>query len=121
MDAMIAFRIDVNGKRMCVAGVGEYGVLSTIVDYVGNRQDSTLHVSVGGLYSATKEHAIWKRVALKIGDRVAVTVIETDSPDKPRTRYRRSSKTEERNQKAYVKAMAKKFGWKILKRGKESK
>ena len=120
-DPMIAFRVDVNGKRACVAGVGERGVLTAIVDYVGDERSSRLSLAVGGLYTPTEEHAMWKRMGLKVGDRVAITVIETESPDKPTKRYRRDTKTTQRSQKAYVRAYAKKFGWKILPQATKSK
>ena len=118
---MRAFKVDLNGKRICVAGVGGDGVLTAIVDYVGNGRSSTLSLSVGGLFTPTSEHAIWKLLALKVGDMVVVRVIETDSVDRPRKRYRPDSKTAERNQKALLRAQAKKFGWQILTQPQKSK
>jgi predicted DNA-binding antitoxin AbrB/MazE fold protein len=118
---MIAFRIDLNGKQVCVAGVGQHGTLTTFVNYVSHNRRSMLDLAVSGLYTATEEHAIWKKVDLKAGDKVQVTVIETNSVDKPKIRYRPDSKTAERNQKAYVRAWAKKFGWKIVVQPKKSK
>jgi hypothetical protein len=58
---------------------------------------------------------------LKVGDKVVVTVVETDSVDRPRKRYRRDSKTAEINAKAYVRACAKEFGWQIRTRPEKSK
>ena len=118
---MRAFRVDLNGKRICVAGVGEHGVLTAIVDYVGNGRSSRLGLSVGGLFTPTGEHAIWKLLDLKVGDKVVVKVIETDSVDRPRKRYRPDSKAAERNQKALIRAQAKELGWQILTRPKKSK
>jgi hypothetical protein len=118
---MIAFRVNVNGKRTCVAGVGERGVLTTFVNYVSNDRQRTIDTAVSGLYTATEEHAIWKKVDLKVGDKVQVTIIETNSVDKPKKRYRPDSETAERNQKAYVRAWAKKFGWRIVVQPKKSK
>ncbi len=119
---MIAFRVEVNGKRACVASIGQQGVLSAIVNYIGRARSREMFLSVGGLCSPTEEHATWgELLPLKMGDRVVVTVIQTNSPDKPRQRYRRNSKTGERNEKAYVRAMAKKFGWKVLSRTKQTK
>jgi hypothetical protein len=112
-DAMHAFKVDLNGKRICVAGVGQHGVLTAIVDYVGDGRSSEISLRVGGLFTPTEEHATWKRLDLKVGDKVVVTVIETDSVDRAGKRYRPDSKTYETNQKAYVQALAKKFGWKI--------
>jgi len=111
---MRAFKIDLNGKRICVAGVGANGVLTTFINYVGRGRSSALDLAVSGLFPDTDEHAIWKTPRLKVGDKVGVTVIETDSIDKPTKRYRPDSATAERNQKAYVRAWAKKFGWKIV-------
>ena len=51
---------------------------------------------------------------MKVGDRIVLTVIETDTVDRPRKRYRPDSKTAEKNQKAYVRAWANKFGWEIV-------
>jgi hypothetical protein len=118
---MRAFKIELNGKRICVAGVGAHGVLTAIVDYVGDGRSSRLNLSVGGLFTPTEEHAIWKNLGLGVGDKVVVRVIETDSVDRPKKRYRPDSRTAERNQKAYVRAWANKFGWQILTRPQKSK
>jgi hypothetical protein len=111
---MRAFKVHLNSQRLCVAGVGEQGVLSAIVDYVGSDDHSRLHLRVGGLFTQTDEHAVWRSRSLKVGDRIVLTVIETDTVDRPRKRYRPDSKTAEKNQKAYVRAWANKFGWEIV-------
>jgi len=116
---MRAFRVSLNGKRICVAGVGEHGVLNATVDYVGDGRGGTVSLRVGGLFTPTEEHAIWKRLGLKVGDKVAVTVIEAESVDKPAKLYRADSETYETNQKAYVRAWARKFGWKIVRSKKQ--
>src|SRR5258708_32444937 len=118
---MRAFKVHLNGKLICVAGVGGHGVLTAIVDYVVDGRSRTLNLSVGGLFTPSEEHAEWKRLGLKVGDSVGVTVIETDLVDRPRKRYRPDSKTAERNQKAYIRAVAKKFGWQLLTPPKKSK
>ena len=119
---MKAFKTELNGKRICVAGVGTNGVLSTMADYVGNAaQGSTISLSVSGLFTETDEHAIWNRVDLKVGDKVVLKVIETDAVDQPKERYRPDSKTADRNQKAYIRAWAKHYGWQLLTRPKKSK
>jgi hypothetical protein len=114
---MRAFKVEVNGKRICVAGMDANGVLSAITNFVGNRaRGSSLDLSVGGLFTETGEHATWARRTLKVGDKVVLKVIETDSVDKPRERYLSDSKTNERNQKTYVRAFAKQFGWQLITR-----
>ena len=118
---MRAFQVELNGKRLCVAGIGDDGVLNTTVDYVVDQRGSRLHLRVGGLFSPTEEHATWRNLALKVGDRVTVTIIESDTVDKPRKRYRRDSKTAEINEKAYVQAKAHAFGWQIRMRPEKTK
>ena len=114
---MRAFKVEVNGKRICVAGVGTNGVLSAITNLVGSpARRGDLFLDVGGLFSETDEHATWTHLKLKVGDRIVLKVIETDSVDKPRERYLPDSKTNARNQKAYVRAVVKQFGWQLVTR-----
>src|SRR5579862_2887683 len=118
---MRAFKVELNGKQLCVAGIGDDGVLNTMVDYVGNGRRKRLHLRVGGLFSPTEEHVRWRNLRLKVGDTVAVTVIDTDSVDKPRVRFRLDPKAVESNQKAYVRTLAKRFGWQIRTRPEKTK
>jgi hypothetical protein len=120
---MRAFKVEVNGKRVCVAGVGTNGVLSAITNFVGSpARRGDLFLDVGGLFSETDEHAIWAHLKLKVGDKIVLRVIETDSVDKPRKRYLPDSKTNEKNQKALIRASVKQFGWKLVTRpGRKSK
>jgi hypothetical protein len=117
---MRAFKIHLNGKRICIAGVGADGVLATHIDYVGQNGDH-LSLAVTELFTKTEEHAIWTTLDLKVGDKVQVNVVETELVDKPKKLYRPDSKTAERNQKAYIRAWAKKFGWQLIIRPKNSK
>jgi hypothetical protein len=112
---MRAFEIYLNGKRLCLAGIGDDGVLNTTVDSVvgrgRNRNQQTLRV--GGLISPTAEYVIWKRRRLKIGDEVRVKIVETASIDRPKERIRIDPKADLKRQKQYVRDMSKKFGWKL--------
>jgi hypothetical protein len=121
---MRAFELYVNGKKIGTAGVGDYGVLSAIVTWVGRtgrtplakrkRTVEDVGVVLGGLISETEEHLRWHQQPLGIGDEVSVKVIEAASVDRPRHRQKRNRKEELRQQKAYVRRMAKTFGWKIV-------
>jgi hypothetical protein len=62
------------------------------------------------------EHATWVNIGLKVGDKIVLKVIETNAVDKPRQRHLRDSKTDERNKKPYVRAVAKHFGWQLVAR-----
>src|SRR6266481_1181822 len=110
---MRAFEVFLNGKRLCVAGVGKTGVLTTIIDHVsGHFERDRLHLHVGGL-TAGNEFVRWRDQALRLNDVVSLKIVETDAVHKPRTTRRRDPRKELRDQKRYVREMAKKFGWTI--------
>ena len=95
--------------------------MNVIVNHVVGHGRNELWLNVGGLISATEEQVRWKAAHLKLGDKVALRIVETDPVDKPVERFRTDSKQVERNSKAYVHAVAKKYGWKLIKRPKTSK
>jgi hypothetical protein len=118
---MRAFKVHLNGKRVCVAGVGGDGVLNTSVNYVtGNGRDE-FSLTVGGLLSPTEEHVRWVRhFPLKVGDKIALHIIETDLVDIPEDRYPMKARRDDQESRTYVRAIAKKFGWKLVTRPKKS-
>src|SRR6266851_2825145 len=118
---MRAFEVHLNGKQLFVAGVGGDGVLSAVVNHIAGHRRNELHLTVGGLIIATEEHVTWRNLRLKLGDKVALRIVETDSIDQPAKRYPTDSKRDERNSKAYMRAMAKKFGWKLITSPRKSK
>ena len=87
---MRAFKVYLNGKQLCVAGIGEIGNMSTIITHVaGPRNDLFLHI--GGLDNTTEEHVRWDEYPhrkLSIGDEIRVEIIEAESVDEPRERFR---------------------------------
>jgi len=99
---MIAFEVSLNGKRVCVAGAEDLGVLSAHVTALGKlgkrtvpyRPDETsgeIHYSIGGLTSRPKPladvHLRWQSDRqLKVGDVVSVRVIETKKADRASSR-----------------------------------
>ena len=109
---MRAFEVYVNGKRLCVAGVNNASVLTAIIDYVG-RDKECLHLHVGGLLIPQEEHVRWQDRNLALGDDIRIKVVEIETVDAPTKRYPRDPNKEVREQKRYVRTMAKKFGWKI--------
>jgi hypothetical protein len=111
---MRAFEVYVNDKYVCVAGIGDDGVLNTMVDHVVGNRRSEVFLRVGGLIGPTEEHVLWKRQQLKTGDDVRVKVIETASVDRPKERHRRDPKRELASQKRYVREIARKLGWQVV-------
>jgi hypothetical protein len=51
---MRAFEVSLNGKKLCLAGIGDDGVLTAIVDWVTGRDRADLFLEVGGLVSPTR-------------------------------------------------------------------
>jgi hypothetical protein len=101
---MIAFEVTLNGKRVCIAGAEDLGVLAAHVTASGMlgkktsraRPDETtpdLFYSVGGLTSRQDPkknvHANWKSVeALRVGDVLQIRIIETEKADRARSRHK---------------------------------
>jgi hypothetical protein len=110
---MRAFEVHLNKKRLCLAGIGEDGVLSAILDHVIGEGRDDVNFRVGGLMLPANEFVTWKVVELDTGDEVRIKVVESNIVKKPRIRRQRDPAEEKRQVKRYVRAMAKQFGWKI--------
>ncbi len=111
---MRAFDVYLNQKKLCRAGIGDDGVLTAIVDWVTGKDRGDLFLEVGGLISPQNEHVHWVRQrSLRVGDRIQVRIVETNSIDKPTKRYRTDPAAELKAKKRYVRSMAKELGWKI--------
>lgn len=91
---MLCFEVLLNRKRVCLAGVGESGVLSTIVSWVGGSPQSPrkggstrageAHLHVGGLHNPEPHlnvHPRWVDERLKSGDEVTVRLVRASRPD----------------------------------------
>jgi hypothetical protein len=116
--SMIALKVRLNGKQVCVAGADDLAVLNAIVTASGKlgnktvpaRPDDTtgeIFYSVGGLTARpdpTKDvHMRWKSVAaLNVGDVIQVEIVETDKPDRAKSRTkakpRKSNQTVQRTE-----------------------
>jgi hypothetical protein len=110
-----AFEISLNGRRLCLAGIGKDGVLSTTITHVPFRKRRETRLYVGGIVLPQDEHVFWKESILHLGDELRLKVVEKETVDMPRERVRRDPAAETRAQKRYVQKMARKFGWKIQK------
>jgi hypothetical protein len=111
---MRAFEIHLNGKKLCLAGIGESGVLSAIVNWVARENVGDLFMEVGGLVTPVDEHVSWMRQKrLRVGDKIQIRVIEAISVDKPSRTKRPDPAQLLRARKLYVRKMAKEFGWEV--------
>ena len=116
---MRAFKVYLNGKRLCLAGIGDDGVLVATVNWVTGHGRADLFMDVGGLVSPVGEHVGWVRQKhLGVGDEIRVKIVQTNSSDKPTHKHRVHPADDLRFKKRYVRTMAKQLGWKIQARQK---
>jgi hypothetical protein len=91
---MLCFEVSLNGKKLCLAGVGESGVLSAIVSWVGGlplsprkrgrTRAGQADLHVGGLYDREPHihvHPRWVGRRLRLGDEVSIRIVQGTSPD----------------------------------------
>ena len=117
---MIAFEVYMNGKKLCLAGVGNDGVLSAITDHVIGNGRNRLHLHVGGLVLPQNEHVRWRSTSLSPGDEITIKIVEVDAVDRPRERKRRNPSEENKLLKQYVRTTAKRLGWQIVARQRKN-
>ena len=110
---MRSFQIFLNGKKLCVVGIGNDGVLSTTITHVPFRWRRETRLYVGGLVLPQNEHVRWERALLRVGDEVRLKVVEAETVDKPRVRVARDLASEAEAEKRHLRMLVKKFGWKI--------
>jgi hypothetical protein len=91
---MKALEVFINGHHLCVAGVGDDGVLSAIVNWVGGPdKEENFFLQIGGLDSRADEHLRWESPSIGVGAEVLVRVVEAATVDPPRERIRYEKKT----------------------------
>jgi hypothetical protein len=127
---MVAFEVFRNDKRLCVAGVGDFGVLIACVNWVAHRpekldqrrtagiseqQPTELNVHVSGLQSdeATPLHKEWTDTTLQVGDQIKIHVIDATHVDPATAEHRDKPGDVLEQKKAYVRQYAKELGWEI--------
>ncbi len=115
---MRAFKVFLNGKKLCLAGIGNDGVLTTTMFYAPVRNRHDMRARVGGLLMPQDEHAEWTSFRLRVGDELRVKIVDCETVDEPRKRFPRDLAMEARNEKRYVRKLAKKLGWKIQQHGR---
>ena len=127
---MVAFEVFRNDERLCVAGVGDYGVLIACVNWVAHspeklelrkaagisdQQPTELNVQVSGLQSdeATPLHKEWTDTILRVGDQIKIHVIDAPQVDPATAEHRDQPGDVLEQKRAYVRQYAKELGWEI--------
>ncbi len=83
----IAFQVECNGDRVCVAGLrGRPGVVTVILHSVLRPDGQELVLDVGGLDSGTATHVTWDTRELAAGDEITVRVVENLRPTRIKRR-----------------------------------
>jgi hypothetical protein len=128
---MVAYNVYRNDERLCVAGVGEFGVLTACVTWVAHspekldrwaaegipeQEPAELILQVGGLKSngnGPASHMRWAEEGLQVGDEIKIHITDASQADTPTTEYRDDPVQELEQKKAYVRRLAKELGWEI--------
>lgn len=119
---MRAFKVSLNNKELCLAGIDANGVLSAIITWAGGDRGESLFLDVGGLVSSTGERRKWaSQMPIQVGDEIQVKIIETTNVDGPGEVSQSDSAKDVKVKKALVGAMAKKLGLTIQARPRKSK
>jgi hypothetical protein len=116
---MIALEVTINGKRRCIASVGDGSVGAHLSWVVRTRrirgfpmQEGKL--DVGGIDSHRRGFPSWLREKVRLGDEVLIRVVEVPKGDRPAKLVRGELGPTTRSQKTLVRQLAKEFGWKIV-------
>ena len=112
---MLCFDVRLNGQRVALAGVGNDGVMNTIVGWVCEEcrppdEPCALELSVGGLDDQAHLHWVEQR-PLKVGDRVEVVIVEAAQPDAPTREPRDDKALAEVSERRYFEHLKRKYGW----------
>jgi predicted RNA-binding protein with RPS1 domain len=115
---MRAYEVSLNGKRLCVAGIGKDGYISAYVTYRSEPNDTWIDVI--GLIASKKIYVRWLRKNLRIGDEVQIKIVDRRSVDRFRKTIGRVDKPDKAIElrKRMVRGMAKEFGWEIREKHK---
>ena len=116
---MKVFDVTLNDRRLCRAGVGADGVLTTMVTWVkltgqaakearrlGHPLDET-RMHVGGLRKNT--HFAWVDRHLRAGDRLTIGVIQARTSDPPARQKRNDPAQDERREREYYLRLKRKY------------
>jgi len=99
---MKCFEVIINGKRVCTAGIGEDGVLTSVVTFVKrnrsaeetaetkeNNDSESLNIRVGGIANretGAMEQVEWLEQRLVVGDEITIRIIEASECDEPNSK-----------------------------------
>lgn len=101
---MLALEIDIDGKRHVTAGVEDWSLLNAIINLSRKEPGSKVldgqkEISIGALTTPNEDgirhHVRWPEHPLTVGSVITISIVETETVDPPRRRYRSDSKVQE--------------------------
>jgi hypothetical protein len=115
--AMRAYEVFLNGKRLCLAGIGKHGYISAYITCVSERSETD--IDIVGLVASKNAYVRWTRRPLRTGDEVRIRIVDRKSVDK----FEKIGRVDSPGrvielQKRMVRRVAKGFGWEIRERRK---
>jgi hypothetical protein len=128
---MLSYNIYRNNERLCVAGVGDFGVLTACVTWVGHtpeklarwasagiseQQPVELTLHVGGLKSDDGVPALrvnWIDANLRVGDEIKIQVVDVAQVDAPTTEHYDDPVKTLESKRNYVRQLARELGWDV--------
>jgi|SRR5260221_12684362 hypothetical protein len=113
---MRAYEVFLNGKRLCVAGIGNDGYISAYVTYQSD--PNATWIDVMGLENRKKLYVRWTRTDLRKGDEVLLKIVDRKSVDKYKVIRRHDEKRDLESMKRDVRERAKALGLEIREKRK---
>jgi hypothetical protein len=87
---MLGIEVQLNGGKLCTAGIGTEASLNAVVDVVGHDSKYQLTLRVGAFEN--DEFLIWSDRKLRIGDEIHIRIVETTLVDAPKRRKPNATK-----------------------------
>jgi len=107
---MRAFENRLNGKKLCVAGLDQGSLLFGLACTENRNGRGDVGLNMTGILP-TLETIRWHR-GLRMNDEVQIKVVEVTRTSKYKT-MQKAPRDPRKYEKAYVRRMAKEFGWTI--------
>ena len=108
---MRAFEIYLNGKKLCVAGMDQGELLFSLGCGENMHGRGGVGLGMTGL-SITHETVRWQQRSLQMNDQVRIKIVEAKTADEFEV-LQAAPRDSRKYEKAYVRRMAKEFGWTI--------
>ena len=121
---MLAFRVQLNGKKLATVGIPGPHVLTAMITSVARGKEARrrwprdvafqakeLTLQIGGMISRERahEHLEWANVDLKAGDAVSLTIVDTARVDKPAQRKKTERATIETAERRQLSRLQRKY------------